>query len=142
MEYNSTALDWFSTKRNKQNWYPANTQRNENAHILNSEHREFFKIYLKNSWLSRYNYWFTFRHWYSCTFLKLSTRFVSQRNKYKTLIGQQGFGVFTPQCYDITHCFCLTLCRPIIRCRIALLFPREMLMSSTYEIRGLGPLSS
>lgn len=49
MEYNSTALDWFSTKRNKQNWYSANTQRNENAHILNSEHREFFKIYLKNS---------------------------------------------------------------------------------------------
>lgn len=38
MEYNSTALDWFSTKRNKQNWYPANTQRT----IVNSEHGELF----------------------------------------------------------------------------------------------------
>lgn len=42
MEYNSTALDWFSTKRYKQNWYPANTQRNENAYIVNSEHGELF----------------------------------------------------------------------------------------------------
>lgn len=32
MEYNSTALDWISTKSNKQNWYPAHTLRNENAY--------------------------------------------------------------------------------------------------------------
>lgn len=36
MEYNSTALDWFSTKSNKQNWYPAHS-REKNAYILNTE---------------------------------------------------------------------------------------------------------